>query len=432
MMNCPVADWAQKHPDLIAIRSEKEAISYQLLDQKINEIALELISQQSQGLSLGIIAETKINVIAYIWAAFRAGIPISLLPTNTPKRWQEQLKTRYQIHKIQANTLPKSPKEIPVISQIRTRSWLTGIFSSGTTAFPKLICHNFEQLHAMAIASHQQLAIQQADQYLLSLPLHHIAGVSIMIRSFIAGAELCVSQKKLNDALLDFPRINYLSLVPMQVTTISAPINALKWILMGGATVSKTVAKLASQLPVYYSYGSTELGSQVATGRFNPKHCHHGAYSVGQILSHVDLRLNASQELLLKSKSLCMGALINGSIQLNRDADLYFNTQDKAHLDADGRLYILGRDDEMIISGGENISPKAIESALLAHPNVQSARVEMRPHPKFTERPVAFLQLNQALTKTALMNYLSQHLPSYHLPEELFFDSPILDTAESS
>ena len=162
-------------------------------------------------------------------------------------------------------------------------------------------------------------------------------------------------------------------------------------VLLGGSAAPKSLIEEAIReaIPLYLSYGSTEMGSQIAT---TPAPITSAQQNSGKLLPYRELSVAKDGELLVKGPCLFQGYLQGGIIQPQTDNDGWFHTSDIGTLSAKNEVTILGRKDNMFISGGENIHPEEIERALMMIEGIVDALVVPIPDDEYGQRPVAFIQ----------------------------------------
>ena len=155
-------------------------------------------------------------------------------------------------------------------------------------------------------------------------------------------------------------------------------------------------------LPVMPTYGMTESASQIATARDG------GRWA--EPLPGVELRLGDAAEILVRGPMVAPGAL-------GRDG--WLHTGDAGSLDELGRLHVRGRLKDLIVTGGENVSPVEVEQALLEHPAVADAGVVGLPDPEWGEAVSAFVVLGAAATAEELQSHCRERLAPYKVPKRI-------------
>ena len=138
--------------------------------------------------------------------------------------------------------------------------------------------------------------------------------------------------------------------------------------------------------------------------------------SVGQPLFTTRLKLAADGEILLKTPALTPGYLNLPAKLPAKMVDGWYRTGDMGHLDKDGYLYVDGRADEMMISGGENIFPQEVEQVYLRYPGIRQLAVVGQPDAEWGEVPVAFVVSDQPLDQAQLVAFGYRHLAHYKVP----------------
>jgi len=187
--------------------------------------------------------------------------------------------------------------------------------------------------------------------------------------------------------------------------------------MLGGGPSSQSLrdSALRKGLPMFATYGMTETASQVATG---PIAIGDAATLVGAPLPGIQISIDSSNnEILVASPTLARGTLVNGALV---PFTVPLRTRDVGCFDEHGRLQVSGRLDAMFISGGRNIQPEIIERALTELPSVRSCCVVGIAHEKWGMRPVAFVQLVQALQGNSPdSNRPTRNTPRMSLAEQL-------------
>lgn len=286
----------------------------------------------------------------------------------------------------------------------------TYLLTSGTTSTPKICIHTFANHYYSALGSYSHLNYDSNSKWLLSLPLFHISGLSLIFRTVVAKATLVEVERSL-EKTIENKELTHISLVPTQLQRLInlKSLKKLSCILLGGAPIPSSLLQEAQEkkLPLYPTYGLTEMSSQVTT--FNPK------LNKMALLPYRELKLNSNGEVLVKGETLFKGYLEDRKIISPFDKEGYFETHDLASYENEDFKY-LGRQDNLFISGGENIQPEEIEKALLTHPQIQEALVLPKPDSEFGHRPFALISTKEALDFEVLNDYLLKHLPKFKLP----------------
>jgi len=253
------------------------------------------------------------------------------------------------------------------------------IHTSGTTGAPKAVELSYGNLAASAAASADALGVEPHDRWLCPLPVSHVGGMSVLVRCAINATTALLHERfdpERVKAALEAGEATLVSLVPTMLARLrvaglrSAP--GLRAIVLGGGPIPPGLLDWAAEagLPVTPVYGMTETASQIAAGM------------PARPLRGVELEIAADGEILVRGPMVAAAEL---------DAEGWLHTGDRGRLDASGRLHVEGRIKEIIVTGGENVSPLEVEEALLAHPAVADAAVAARPDPEWGETVTAFV-----------------------------------------
>ena len=272
------------------------------------------------------------------------------------------------------------------------------IHTSASTGEPKAAVHSLANHWYSALGSNMNIPFGPGDCWLLSLPLYHIGGYAMLYRSLVSGGSLAVGHPADSIALSMrmFP-VTHLSVVPTQLyrlladTESTEQLRRLKAVLLGGSPAPKSLIDdaIRHNIPLYLSYGSTEMSTQIATSPV-PISCL--TQNSGQILPYREIMVAEDGELLVKGPCLFQGYLRQGSIQPQTDPQGWFHTTDIGYVDGNGMVTVLGRKDSMFISGGENIHPEEIEKALMMIDGIREALVVPLKDQEYGQRPAAFIQ----------------------------------------
>lgn len=308
----------------------------------------------------------------------------------------------------------------------------TVIFTSGSSGQPKAALHAYGNHYFNAQGSNENIAIAPGDRWLLSLPLFHVGGLAVLFRMLLGGGAVVIPENPQEIARnLSHHQITHTSLVNTQFGRLLQSPNLeelgsqLKGILLGGSAIDAELLKKAHalHLPLFTSYGSTEMASQITTTE--PQASLETLQTSGKLLRHRLLKISEEGEILTQGETRFLGYLSKEKLTLPFDAEGWFHTGDCGYF-ANNLLVVLGRRDRMFISGGENIYPEEIEQALLALPDVEEALVVPVENQEFGWRPAAFLKMQSMMTLEEARKRLQTILPRYKIPE-IYFPWPDLE-----
>ncbi|CAB4344702.1 unannotated protein [freshwater metagenome] len=277
------------------------------------------------------------------------------------------------------------------------------IFSSGSTGAGKAVELTYGNFWWSAAGSAVALGLNPSERWLCCLPLSHVGGLSIVIRSAIYGTEAVVHERFDSERVLtalqspDGPTI--VSLVPTTLNRLLeaglANATSLRWVLLGGGPISDQLLQAASSasIPVAPSYGMSEACSQIFT-RGAPLFC-------------TRVELGEDDEILVSGPTVapqCRPTLHTGD--LGRLAD-------------SGALEVVGRLSDLIISGGENVSPETVEAVVALHPAVADVAVVGRADEEWGQKVTAVVVLEPEMTLSAedLNEFCSSRLSPHERPK---------------
>lgn len=297
---------------------------------------------------------------------------------------------------------------------------VTVIATSGSSGKPKAAVHTWANHYYSALGSQDILPLNSGDRWLLTLPLYHVAGIAIVVRCFLAGAAIVIAGDDLAQTVAA-RKVTHASLVTTQMQRLLqtpdgiAALKSLKYILLGGSAIHPVIVQksIEEKLNVFISYGMSEMASQVATGP---------AGGCVKVLKHRQLKVDEGGEICLKGETLFKGYIQSGHVQQPSTPDGWFKSGDLGLLDDNGCLSVLGRKDNMFISGGENIHPEEIEKVLLSLEGVAQAVVVPKEDKEFGHRPVAFVERspNASLTDEQIILHCALHLPRFKIPARFY------------
>lgn len=443
-ITCPVFEHAREHGGQSAVVGKDRSLSYQQLEESI-DLATHNLTRLGVKFRerVALISPNTVEYIITLFALWRQGAIVCLLSTRFP---EEGVRSRLQNISCARTIAPKLVtgtnfpgtnfflrKSVPVTDFVAGTEYALNdpadiMFTSGSSGEPKAVVHSFGNHYYSALAANECIPVGPGDRWLLSLPLYHVGGLEIVFRIFVGGGAVVIPEPGEDIAqAIHRHNVTHVSFVPTQLSRLLAtPANIgilrkLKAILVGGgpipdALIRKSVDKL---LPVHVSYGLTEMASQVATSKRLTKE---DPLPHGQILRCAKVRISDDHEILVKGKTLFQGYVHEKGIDLPLDKQGWFYTGDLGCLNEDGTLTVLGRKDNMFISGGENIQPEEIERHLCHIEGIVQAVVIPVKNEEFGERPAAFVEIKEGarLSRAQILSSLREYLPSFKLPDQIY------------
>jgi O-succinylbenzoic acid--CoA ligase len=252
------------------------------------------------------------------------------------------------------------------------------IATSGSTGEPKRVVLSRDAMRASAFATQERLG--GPGRWMLNLPPTYVAGVQVLYRSVVAGSEPI-----LDEDVAESAGPTYVSLVPTQLyralrnTSDIEALTRFDAVLVGGGPLSPPVrAEAEGQgIRIVQTYGMSETCG--------------GCVYDGMALAGVEVRIGADDEVLLRGPMLFDGYEGDPERTARVMSDGWFHTSDVGRIEADGRLRVTGRLDDVIISGGVKVPGATVAARLEAHPGVNEAEVLGVLDDEWGQRVVAFV-----------------------------------------
>lgn len=333
------------------------------------------------------------------------------------------------------------------------------LFTSGTTGAPKAAILRHENLTSYIIGTVEFAAAEETDAIVVTVPPYHIAGISAVLSSTYACRRMVQLEAFEPAAWLAAVRSEQVSnafLVPTMLQRVvehlsdrgeAAQLPSLRALAYGGGKMPLTVIAKAMDLfpgvDFTNAYGLTETSSTVAV--LGPDD-HRMAVasddplirrrlgSVGRATGAVEIQIRDEDGAVLAAEDAGLvfvrgpqvsGEYLSQGSQL--DAEGWFPTKDRGYLDADGYLFLDGRDDDVIVRGGENISPGEIEDVLMTHPAVADVAVVAMPDEQWGEAVAAAVvcKAGQCVSETDLQALVRGQLRSSRVPQRIVFKAAL-------
>lgn len=316
-------------------------------------------------------------------------------------------------------------------------------FTSGTTTgTPKIVPLKRRQMLFAAKASAENFKPRKNHFWLLCLPLNHIGGISIILRSLLYGSAIfrmkSFHPKMITTFLTENKLFQAASLVPTMLKRLLERSGFFvhqnfKAILLGGGPIETELVKECRNkgIPLVPSYGMTETCAQIAA---NPILKPSGTYgplkSVGTIFEPNEIRIrdeneevvsiNTTGEIWIKGPQVFDGYL-NMDNNDFFDKDGWFRTGDFGYFNANNQLFIDSRRSDRIVTGGENVSPFEIESKLKELTDIKEAAVFGISDEEWGQKVVAALvtKNGEPINSTSIKEYLRKEVADYKIPKEI-------------
>jgi O-succinylbenzoic acid--CoA ligase len=428
-----VFDAAREAPGELALFAGGEALTYAdvatRVERRLRELhaagALDAGGQRP----VAVVARPTLATFVTVLALFAAGTPILVVHPRAARAEVTALTTR-------AGAVPEpfgGPfGAMPPLAAFEPERIAALVPTSGSTGEPRVVRLSHRAFLAAAAASAENLGVER-DRWLVALPLAHVGGLGAVARSLVNRRAVVLFEPE-RSLLGELPAFvacaeqhgaTLISLVPTVLDRLLAepvawrPPTSLRAVLLGGAAIPRALVARAraAGVPVLPTYGMTESCAQIATGRYAsrlaPVAAGHDLFPSGPPLAGSDVRLRDGL-LDVRSESLFSGYLGEPASDPRGG---WFCTNDRALLEEDGELTVLGRASDLIITGGENVDPLEVEAALESLPGVRRAFVFGTADATFGQlvsaRLVTDVDVPSARELSAL---LAGRLASYKLP----------------
>ena len=480
--NIFLPDWlarcAESRPERLAVQCDQLQWSFAELDRQAARLERQLATIGiEQGNRVALLAANGLPYVAFVHALTRLGailVPLNLRLTLEELCWQVRdvhasllvcdenyasLATEIglAVAQLPLATLANESKrgetvlselaenDVPLRTLIDLSAPQAILYTSGTTGRPKGALITYGMQWWNAVGSALNLGHSLDDRWLACLPLYHIGGLSILMRSVIYGISVVVHEKfdpaTINRSIME-DSITIISLVAVMLQRMLADLDAswggarypatLRCVLLGGGPAPYALLEACAlrDIPVAQTYGLTEACSQAVT--LSPADALRKLGSAGWPLPSVQLRIMDDKgqappgepgEIFLKGPTITPGYVDRPEATVQAFQDGWFATGDIGYLDKDGYLFVLDRRADMIISGGENVYPAEIESVLQSHPGVKEVGVCGQADSQWGQVPVAFVvpRAGSTLSVEELLGYTAQKLARYKQPRAIHF-----------
>jgi o-succinylbenzoate---CoA ligase len=465
---------ASSAPDALAIQTPTESCTYAELCARARAGAQALAARgASPGERVAIALPAGLDFACALHACLLLGaaaVPVDLRLREHERRTIEDSAALVLDEPLGVSgNAPAPPVTVPAGTLHDLDAVAAVIHTSGTTSAPKPVELTYGNFLWSALGSATALGLDPAERWLCALPLAHVGGLSILLRSAIYATTAVVHQRFETEAVLDAlrggpgeaasggpaerasdglvaaasggrgsrdPKLGApVTLVSLVATTLARLLDAglrdppaLRCALTGGGPVPAVLLERAraAGVPVSLTYGLTEACSQVTTTPLAAIAAQPDAQgqrgtsvlgetvapSAGPSLFCTRVRTGTDGEIEIAGPTVARGAA---------GADGWLCTGDLGRLNAEGSLEVTGRKADTIVSGGENVAPTEVEAVLEAHPAVLEAAVLARPDERWGEAVAALVvvRAGAAVSEEQLRGHCAERLAPYKVPKQV-------------
>jgi O-succinylbenzoic acid--CoA ligase len=419
-----IDDWlaqrAQSCPERTALIADGAEVTYAELEAEATWVARRLAAHGvRRGSTAALTMHPRREQVVLAHALMKVGA--ALLPLSPRLTDAERTSVVAEVEPLidldDPGLLTQTEADLPLLGEHDTDDICAYVLSSGSTGRPKPIGLTYGNFLWSAMGGAFNIGVDPADRWLCCVPLSHIAGLSIVVRSAIYGTTAVVHDgfdvERVAGALREEP-ISVVSLVTTMLKRLleaGADLSGPRAILVGGGPVPASMLGEAIErgATVVQTYGLTETCSQVTT--LAPEDALRKLGSAGRPLlsSHVRIR---GGEILIQGPTVAPGRY---------DESGWLHTGDLGYIDDEGFLYVRDRIDDMIVTGGENVVPSEVEEVLLQHPGVADAAVVGREDPEWQQAVTAVVVLapGAEVTPDELRHHCAATLAGYKVPKRV-------------
>ena len=417
---------AQTCPDRCALIADGTQLTYAELEREATATARRLAARGARrGSTVAVMLPAGLEYVVLVHALMKLGAV--LYPVNTRLAEAElraDLDRADPLLTVNGSPdLGMTEADLPLLGEHDLDALHCRILTSGTSGGPRAVGLTYGNHLWSAVGSAFNLGVEPTDRWLCCLPLFHVGGLSIVMRSVIYGTAAVVHDGFDVDRIassLEGDGVTVISVVATQLARLldaDVDLLPLRAVLVGGGPVPAEVLEeaIARGATVVQTYGMTETASQVTT--LSPADAERKVGSAGRPLLTTHLRIQ-DDEILVQGPTVAPGVA---------DEDGWLHTGDLGRIDQDGFLYVSGRMGEMIVSGGENVAPAEVEAVLMRHPGVAEVAVIGRADPEWQEAVTAVVVLRDAGAVGAdeLRSHCAAELAGYKVPKRFEFVSEL-------
>jgi O-succinylbenzoic acid--CoA ligase len=413
---------AETCPDRCALIAGGTELVYAELEREATATARRLAARGARrGSTVAIELEPGVDYVVLLHALMKLGAiayPVDPRLTETERR--AELARAEPLLTVSASPdLGTTEADLPLLGEHDLDALHCRIFTSGTSGAARPVGLTYGNHLWSAVGSAFNLGVEPTDRWLCCLPLFHVGGLSIVMRSVIYGTTAVVHEAFDVDRIassLEGDGVTLVSLVSTQlVRLLEADVDLLplRAVLVGGGPVPEDVLEeaIGRGATVVQTYGLTEAASQVTT--LEPAQAQRKLGSAGRPLLTTHLRIQDG-EILVQGPTVAPGTA---------DEDGWLHTGDLGRIDEEGFLYVEDRLGDVIVSGGENVLPAEVEEVLLRHPGVVDAAAVGRADAEWQEAVTAVVVLRNGAEVSAdeLRAHCAGELAGFKVPKRVEF-----------
>jgi O-succinylbenzoic acid--CoA ligase len=423
-----VDDWlaraAEALPERPALVAADRSLTFAELESEARSTARRLAGAGvERGDRVALLMEPGADFVVVLHALTKLGAVAAPLDVATPAPETDRLlaATDPKLVVRSMGELADTPKQPQVEfgRDFETDDVHCVIHTSGTAGEPAAVELTYGNHLWSAIGAGVRIGVAPTDRWLCCLPLHHIGGLSIVVRCALYRIPIVLEpfDAARTAATIEDQGVTIVSLVPTMLARLldaGAPLERLRCAVIGGAAAPRSLIERAldAGAPVAPTYGLTETASQVAT--MPPGETRSRPESAGPPILSTEVRIDENGRICVLGPTVAPGVAGDGG---------WLVTGDLGRIDEDGYLYVLGRADDVIVTGGETVSPGEVEDVLMEHPAVADAGVHGREDPEWQNAVVAHVVLtgDDGVSEEELRAFSRERLAPHKVPKAFVF-----------
>jgi len=429
-----------KYPDNLALTYGDETWTYDELDKEVLTYALKLLALGVRtGYHVGVDCANNPRFVFTVLALSKLGAVAVLVNTRLHSDEKERvLKLTDVSFEINDETDLDSVALASGVEFKKVNPFDDGyiLFSSGTTSIPRAIVGNHFARANMGLIQGNDLRVTQSDRVCVTMPLFHCFSFSVNLMSALFyGACLCLPKSMHTGDVVDTIKkynCSILSGVPSFFHTLISrhdfdndPLSSLRTGFIGGSGYSSTLfqyIEMKLNMTLLSSLGQTEATAAITTSSLDDS-LEVRMNTVGHFIDNVEHKILSNGEICIKGFNV-MNLYYKNPLETSKtiDDDGWLHTGDAGHMDGDN-LVFTGRIKEVIIRGGENISPREIESVLYDDNRIMQSKALGVPDIHYGEEVALCIIKNEGvdLSEDEIRSRLSKHIADFKVPKYILF-----------
>ncbi len=453
-------------PDKMALMDGNSSLSYRQMDMESGRIAVAL---QNMGVAPGehiaLLAPNSNAWLCFYFGVLKMGAVAVTLPYSMTKNeltpvlldckpkiiFTDDKKIQDLDKSIGIETIISENGDVPYKSLLENKTIAFSaidrdpddtaaiLYTGGTTGVPKGVMLTHRNIMTSSVNVSRSERSDENDRALCFLPLNHVFAQHHIMNATIFSAGGLVIQSSFNmDALLaaigQFTVTKLYAVPTVYIRLLSLPdlkkkLGTVRYCFSAAASMAKEVVKewkIKTGLDIFEAYGMTESASMVTFNHYY----HHVVGSVGTAAPGIEIQIHDEEGKVLQNNEpgeICISGpnIMKGYLNRKEDTqaafrERWFRSGDVGYLDDHGYLYIVDRIKELIITGGENVSPREVEEVLYTRHEIEECAVIGLPDKEYGERIVAYIipRPGQTIDPASLKAYLKTQLSPFKVPKE--------------